>query len=78
MWSARSALDLALHDLHGKLAGVPLSELLGGPLRESAPVYVTCIDAEHPGEHWGLGVPGGSRYHDWTSASSGLPSWHAS
>ena len=67
-WSARSALDLALHDLRARLAGVPLCRLLGDPLRPAAPVYVTCVDPEHPGESWGLGVPGGSALRDWTAA----------
>lgn len=67
-WSARSALDLALHDLRARLAGLPLSRLLADSPRAAAPVYVTCIDPEHPGESWGLGVPGGSEYHDWTAA----------
>src|SRR5207248_6010785 len=34
-WAARSALDAALHDLQGKLAGVPAWRLLG--LRRSGP-----------------------------------------
>jgi len=32
---ARSAIDIALHDLMGQIAGVPLHALLGGKLRES-------------------------------------------
>lgn len=67
-WSASSALDLALHDLRARLAGVALCEELGGRIRDSVPVYVTCIDPVHPDEDWGLGVPGGSQYRDWTSA----------
>jgi L-alanine-DL-glutamate epimerase-like enolase superfamily enzyme len=65
-WSARSALDLALHDLRARAAGLPLCSLLSDAPRESVPVYVTCIDPEHPGETWGLGVPGGSEHRDWT------------
>lgn len=34
---ARSALDIALHDLVGQLYGVPVFELLGGAVRESLP-----------------------------------------
>jgi galactonate dehydratase len=67
-WSARSALDLALHDLRARLEAVPLCELLGGAVRDAVPVYVTCIDPLHPGEDWGLGVPGGSGHRDWTAA----------
>jgi muconate cycloisomerase len=32
---ARSAIDIALHDLMGQIAGVPLHALLGGKLREN-------------------------------------------
>src|SRR5262249_7414573 len=34
---ARSALDLALHDLVGRAYGVPVFELLGGAVRETLP-----------------------------------------
>ena len=34
---ARSALDMALHDLVGQLHGVPVFELLGGAVREALP-----------------------------------------
>jgi L-alanine-DL-glutamate epimerase-like enolase superfamily enzyme len=34
---ARSALDMALHDLVGRLYGVPVFELLGGAVRETLP-----------------------------------------
>src|SRR5260370_7396925 len=46
---AYSAVDLALWDLKGKIAGLPLYKLLGGA-RESAPVY-----AAHPA--WLLMTP---------------------
>lgn len=39
--SAFSALDIALHDLRAKSAGVSLATLLGGR-RTAAPVHVTC------------------------------------
>ena len=35
---AKAALDIALHDLKGKVLGVPVYELLGGKLREWIPV----------------------------------------
>lgn len=38
----RSAIDIALWDLMGRLTGVPLYQLLGGLTRESVPIYNTC------------------------------------
>jgi galactonate dehydratase len=38
----RSAVDIALWDLWGKATGQPLHQLLGGRVRESAPIYNTC------------------------------------
>lgn len=38
---ALSAVDLAVWDLHGRLTGTPVHTLLGGPVRDSVPVYAT-------------------------------------
>ncbi len=39
---ALSAVDVALWDLLGQAAGLPVWRLLGGPVRDSVPVYNTC------------------------------------
>jgi L-alanine-DL-glutamate epimerase-like enolase superfamily enzyme len=40
---ALSALDIALWDLVGQAAGLPVHRLLGGPCRTVVPVYNTCV-----------------------------------
>ena len=42
---AKSALDIALWDLTGKIAGLPLHALLGGQRAQSLPLYhsITCV-----------------------------------
>jgi len=46
---ARSAVDLALWDLKGKLLDLPVYRLLGGPCRESLDLYATGDDLD-----WGM------------------------
>jgi len=41
---AISAIDIALHDLAAKSAGIPVYQLLGGASQTSIPVYNTCYD----------------------------------
>ena len=47
---AMSALDIALWDIFGKSAGLPVYKLLGGKVRDSVPLYNTC------GSHGGYKV----------------------
>lgn len=43
---ALSAVDIALWDLLGQKTGEPISQLLGGQLKETIPIYNTCVDTE--------------------------------
>ncbi|HEY4277638.1 MAG TPA: galactonate dehydratase [Conexibacter sp.] len=47
--SAVAGIDQALWDIAGKVRGVPVHELLGGPVRERVRVY-TWIGGDEPGE----------------------------
>lgn len=48
---ALSAVDIALWDLLGQRAGLPVYELLGGPCRDMVPVYNTCGSAGDIRDH---------------------------
>lgn len=43
---AKAAVEMACHDLLGKALGVPLCDLLGGPIRESLPVLWTLASGD--------------------------------
>ena len=43
---ARSAIDTALWDMKGKLLGVPVYSLIGGPCRETIECYCTSDDLD--------------------------------
>lgn len=66
-----SAIDIALWDLQARRAGIPLNQMLGGPVRESLPVYNTCAGnrylAGSPTQstsRWGVGDKRDSEYED--------------
>lgn len=63
------AVDLALWDIAGKRADLPVVDLLGGPARDSIPTYNTCAGSGYVGTtsrqesaNWGIGRTG--RYED--------------
>ena len=47
-----SAIDIALHDLRGKLLGVPCFRLLGGPARQTVIPYATLFPSMPQGRSW--------------------------
>ncbi|HTW00984.1 MAG TPA: mandelate racemase/muconate lactonizing enzyme family protein [Streptosporangiaceae bacterium] len=52
---ALSALDMALWDALGQATGVPVCQLLGGAVRDTMPVYNTCVNAG-PHSDWDLAL----------------------
>jgi galactonate dehydratase len=48
---ALSAFDIALWDIAGKSAQMPVYMLLGGPCRETIPVYNTCVSHANIRDH---------------------------
>lgn len=66
---ANGAVDLALWDLLGKRAGLPVSDLLGGAVRKSVPIYNTCagpgyVSTTSRQEPANWGIDSGGRYED--------------
>jgi len=72
-----AAVDLAVWDLLGHASGLPLAELLGGPVRDHIPVYNTCAGSDYVREdkgqssaNWGVPMQAStadrdaSRYED--------------
>ena len=53
--SALSGLEIALWDIAGKAAGLPVHRLLGGPMHERVRVYANCHDGavQHAGRMGG-------------------------
>ncbi|MEV0290327.1 mandelate racemase/muconate lactonizing enzyme family protein [Kribbella sp. NPDC050820] len=66
---AKGAVDLAIWDLTGKRAGLPVVDLLGGAVRDRIPVYNTCAGpgyvsttSRQESANWGIAADG--RFED--------------
>ena len=79
--AAQSAIDIALWDLKGKLLGVPVYSLLGGPCRDRALCYATSDDLDWSMElgfrhfkvsnpvHYDMGIEGLDRAEEHVAAA---------
>jgi len=57
--SAISGIDIALWDIAGQWAGVPIYQLLGGACRDRIRMY-RATGGAHPGSGLGLSLPEGA------------------